>query len=89
METCGSLGKAIEFLAELEGDRRTAPSEYVPVIEEYVTRLRDSILRFRDRRIETRELDAHAFQIRLSYARDLQRLLGGGPPPTSRFVRSA
>jgi len=82
-----SLEKAEEFLSELQGDQRTAPAEFLPVIETYAPRLEDSIRRFRERRISGRELDAHAIQIRLSYARDLSRLLAQEPAPTSRWVR--
>jgi hypothetical protein len=83
----GSLDRAEEFFLELEEDRRTAPPEFVPVVETYLPRLGDSIARFKDSRIGERELDAHIAQIRLSYARDLQRLLPGEKPPTARFTR--
>jgi len=82
-----SLERAEEFFSELEEDRRTAPPEFVPVVEIYLPRLTDSIARFKDRRIGDRELEAHIAQIRISYARDLQRLLPGEKPPTARFVR--
>jgi hypothetical protein len=82
-----SLERAEEFFQELEEDRRSAPPEFVPVVETYLPRLGDSIARFKDSRIGSRELDAHIAQIRLSYARDLQRLLPGEKPPTSRFTR--
>ena len=83
-----SLDRAVEFLEELEEDRRTAPPEFQSVTETYVPRLLASILKFRERLIARRELEAHMVQIRLSYARDLQRLLAPEPPPTSRWVRA-
>lgn len=82
-----SLDRAEEFFAELEEDRRSAPPEFVPLVETYLPRLGESIARFRAARIGERELDAHIQQIRLSYARDLQRLLPGEKPPTARFSR--
>ena len=84
----GSLDRAEEFFSELEEDRRTAPPEFVPVVETYLPRLGDSIARFKESRIGERELDAHIAQIRISYARDLQRLLPGEKPPTARFTRT-
>jgi len=83
-----TLRRAEEFLAELEDDRRCAPPEYQPVVEPYVRALTGSIDAFRASRLGARELNAHAQQIRLSYARDLQRLLPGETPPTARFVRN-
>jgi hypothetical protein len=83
----GSLERAEEFLSELEEDRRTAPPEYVPLVESYLPRLGDSIDRFKRRAIGGRELEAHVRQIRLSYARDLRRLLPGEASPTARFTR--
>ena len=88
-EERASLGRAERFLAELEEDERTAPPEFRFLIAAYRPRLEDSILRFKDRRIAGRELDAHVFQIRISYSRDLQRLLPADPPPTARWVRTA
>lgn len=83
-----SLDRAEEFFSELEEDRRTAPPEFVPVVETYLPRLGESIARFKLRSIGERELEAHMQQIRLSYARDLQKLLPGEKPPTARFLRS-
>lgn len=83
-----SLDRAVQFLAELEEDRWTAPPEFRMVTETYVPRIRESILKFRARKIAGRELDAHLFQIRISYARDLQRLLPPEPAPRSRWVRT-
>ena len=83
-----SLKRAEEFLAELEEDRRSAPPEYQPIVEPYVAGLAAALERFRARRLDARELNAHVQQIRLSYARDLQRLLPGEAPPTARFVRN-
>jgi len=45
------------------------------VIESYAPRLQESLRLFRERRISAVELEAHAFQIRISYVRDLERLL--------------
>ncbi|HEX7900151.1 MAG TPA: hypothetical protein VF950_20455 [Planctomycetota bacterium] len=87
-ERDGSLERAEEFFQELEEDRRTAPPEFVPLVETYLPRLGESIHRFKERRIGERELDAHIAQIRISYARDLQRLLPGEKPPTARFTRT-
>jgi hypothetical protein len=84
-----SLEQARAFLAELGDDERSAPPEFRFLVAQFQAPLADSILRFKDRRIAARELDAHVFQIRLTYSRELQKLLGGGPPPTARFVRSA
>ena len=83
-----SLERAEEFLSQLEGDRESAPLEVLPLIEAYQPRLEDSIRRFREGRISARELEAHAFQIRLTYARDLKRLLLEAPPPPDRWVRA-
>jgi hypothetical protein len=85
----GSLDQAVQLLAELEEDKRTAPPEFRLVTEAYVPCLRESIGRFRDGEIAGRELEAHLFQIRISYARDLQRLLPTEPRPTSRWIRTA
>ena len=84
----GGLDRAEEFFSELEEDRRTAPPEFVPLVETYLPRLGDSIARFKESRIGERELNAHVAQIRISYARDLQRLLPGEKPPTARFTRT-
>ncbi len=84
-----SLERARHFLAELGEDERTAPPEFRFLIASFRPLLADSILRFKERRIEGRELDAHVFQIRLTYSRELQKLLPAEPPPTSRWVRTA
>lgn len=84
-----SLDRARMLLAELEEDERTAPPEFRFVVASFQPQIADSILRFKDRRIAARELDAHVFQIRLTYSRELQKLLPAGPPPTSRWVRTA
>jgi hypothetical protein len=82
-----SLGRAREFLAELLEDLREAPAEFTALVEAYLPGLEAAINRFRVGEIGDRELDAGVLQIRLSYARDLQRQLGD-ERPTSRFVRS-
>jgi hypothetical protein len=83
-----SLNGAVVFLSELEEDRRTAPPEFLSLFEAYLPRLEESIRRFREGALPARELDAHVFQIRLSYARDLQKLLPYEPPPTARWTRT-
>lgn len=83
-----SLRRAEEFLAELEDDRRSAPPEYQPVVDPYLKGLAGSIDAFRTSRLGARELNAHVQQIRLSYARDLQRLLPAEAPSTGRFLRN-
>lgn len=83
-----SLERAEQFLVELQEDRRTAPPEFLSVFEVFLPRLEESIRRFREGAIEGRELDAHVFQIRISYARDLQKLLPYEPPPTARWTRT-
>ena len=89
MDERTSLERAEQFLSEMREDLKAAPPEFVPVIEPYVSGLEGAILRFQERRLPSRELDADIFQIRISYARDLGRLLPSGPPPpTSRWVRA-
>ncbi len=83
-----SLERAELFLAELREDRRTAPPEFTALFEAYLPRLEEAILRFREGALQGRVLDAHAFQIRISYARDLQKLLPYEPPPTARWTRT-
>ena len=83
-----SLERAEGFMSDLEADRQTAPLEFVLLIETYAPRLEESIQRFKERRISGRELEAHAFQIRLSYARDLERLLATEPTPSARWIRT-
>ena len=83
-----SLNLAESFLEELREDRRTAPPEYLALFESYLPRLEEAILNFREGTIEGRVLDAHVFQIRISYTRDLQKLLPYEPPPTARWTRT-
>ena len=83
------LPRALGLLAELEEDRRTAPLECRLVTEFYVSRLLEVILQFREHRIAGRELEAHAVQIRLSYTRDLQKLLPFEPVELDPWVRTA
>ncbi len=90
MDERTSLERAEQFLSELREDLKAAPVEFSSLIEPYAPRLEEAILRFQERRLPSRELDAHVFQIRISYARDLGRLLPSGPPPpTSRWVRAS
>jgi hypothetical protein len=81
-----ALGRAVEFLADLEEDCRSAPAEFVALVEAYLPALRTAIHRMREQEIGARELDAAVLQIRMSYARDLQRQLGE-ERPTARFTR--
>ena len=69
------LAKAEELLAELYDDLQTAPIELLPMIDGFAPRLAESIERFKEKQISPRELEAHAVQIRLSYLRDLTRIL--------------
>ena len=71
------LERAWEFLLELMADGRSSPPEVEPVVEGYVSRLESSLRQFLSGRITGRELEAHAIQIRLSYAQDLSKLLAG------------
>ena len=82
------LARAEAFLLELKEDGRTAPPEFQPVVEPYIPRAEACISAYRDHRLGGRELDASIFQIRLAYARDLDRVLPVEPKPTSRWVRS-
>ncbi len=76
-----SVGRAESFLADLAEDRDSAPSEFVPVIDHYFSRLREVISTSWDRQITRRELDAHVLQVRLSYSQDLDRILRGMKSP--------
>ena len=80
----GILEKAVELLSELYADLQTAPVEMLPLIDGFAPRLEESIDRFRERRISARELAANALQIRLSYLRDLTRLLASEPLQAER-----
>ena len=84
-----SLERARLFLAELGEDERTAPPEFQFLVATYRPLLADSIVRFKAGTLSGRELDAHVFQIRLTYSRELQKLLPHEPPPTARWVRTA
>lgn len=89
MDERNSLRRAEDFLAELREDLKSAPAEFQSVIEPYISGLEGLLVRSNERRLSSRELDAGVFQIRISYARDLGRLLPGAPqPPTSRWVRA-
>ena len=84
-----SLGQARTFLAQLGEDERMSPPKFRFLVASFQPLLADSIVRFMDRRIAARELDAHVFQIRLTYLRELQKLLPAGPPPTDSWVSTA
>jgi hypothetical protein len=75
-----SVGRAESFLADLAEDRQSAPSEYVPIIDHYFSRLREVISSSWELQISRRELDAHVLQVRLSYSQDLDRILRGLQP---------
>jgi hypothetical protein len=75
-----SVDRAEGFLGDLAEDRSTAPAEIVPLIDYYLTRLREVISKSWDRQITRRELDAHVLQVRLSYSQDLDRILRGLVP---------
>ena len=65
------------FLADLAEDRSSAPPEIVPVIDHYISRVRDVISLAWDEKLSRRELDASLLQVRLCYAQDLDRILQG------------
>jgi hypothetical protein len=72
-----SVDRAEAFLADLAEDRSSAPPEIVPVIDHYISRVRDLIAKAWNRRLSRRELDAHVMQVRLCYSQDLDRILQG------------
>jgi len=72
-----SVDRAEGFLADLAEDRSTAPAEIVPLIDQYIGSIRDAIARAWERHVSRRELDACVLQVRLSYSRDLDRILQG------------
>ena len=74
------VDRAEAFLADLAEDRSTAPPEIIPVIDQYISRLREVIARAWNRRVSRRELDAHVMQVRLCYSQDLDRILQGLVP---------
>lgn len=83
MEQCDlkeSIDRAEAFLADLAEDRSSAPPEIVPLIDQYIGRLREVIARTWERAVSRREIDAHVLQVRLSYSQDLDRILRGFTP---------
>jgi hypothetical protein len=72
-----SVDRGEDFLADLAGDRDSAPPEIVPVIDHYITRVREVIGLAWDEKLSRRELDASLLQVRLCYAQDLDRILQG------------
>ena len=83
MEQCDlkeSIDRAEGFLADLAEDRDSAPSEIVPLIDQYIARLREVIAQSWTRVVSRREIDAHVLQVRLSYSQDLDRILRGLTP---------
>jgi hypothetical protein len=80
MEQCDlkeSIDRAEAFLADLAEDRSSAPAEIVPLIDQYIARLREVIARTWEKTVSRREIDAHVLQVRLSYSQDLNRILRG------------
>ncbi|MBI3857401.1 MAG: hypothetical protein HY293_17070 [Planctomycetes bacterium] len=75
-----SLDRAEAFLADLAEDRSSAPPEIVPLIDQYIARLRELIARSWQQKTARREIDAHVMQVRLSYSQDLDRILQGLRP---------
>jgi len=83
MEQCDlkeSIDRAEAFLADLAEDRSSAPPEIVPLIDQYIARLREVIARTWERSVPRREIDAHVLQVRLCYSQDLDRILRGFTP---------
>ena len=83
MEQCDlkeSIDRAEAFLADLAEDRSSAPPEIVPLIDQYIARLREVIARTWERTVPRREIDAHVLQVRLCYSQDLDRILRGFTP---------
>lgn len=83
MEQCDfkeSIDRAEAFLADLAEDRGSAPPEIVPLIDQYITRLREVIAATWERPVSRREMDAYVLQVRLSYSQDLDRILRGFTP---------
>ena len=74
-EEKSSVDRAEGFLADLAEDRSSAPPEIVPLIDQYITSVRDVIARAWERHVSRRELDACVLQVRISYSRDLDRIL--------------
>jgi hypothetical protein len=71
------VDRAEAFLADLAEDRSSAPPEIVPLIDQYISRLREVIALSWDRQLGRRELDASVMQVRMSYSQDLDRILQG------------
>lgn len=83
MEQCDlkeSIDRAESFLADLAEDRSSAPAEIVPLIDQYIARLREVIAQSWTRAVSRREIDAAVLQVRLSYSQDLDRILRGMEP---------
>ena len=83
MEQCDlkeSIDRAEGFLADLAEDRSSAPAEIVPLIDQYIARLREVIAQSWTGAVSRREIDAHVLQVRLSYSQDLDRILRGLTP---------
>lgn len=78
--------RAEAFLAELREDARTAPAEFLFLVEDYRSRLEEILQRYREGRLDARQLEAGLIQIRLSYARDLSRLFPQEPAPAHRWT---
>lgn len=72
-----SVDRAEAFLADLAEDRSSAPPEIVPLIDHYMSRIRELIAQSWEQKISRRELDAYVLQVRLTYSQDLERILQG------------
>src|SRR5258708_15293741 len=69
MNECGGLKDSVDrgegFLADLAEDRGSAPPEIVPIIDHYISRVREVISLAWDEKLSRRELDASLLQVRL------------------------
>lgn len=72
--------RAQELLDELREDARTAPPEFLFLVDDYRSRLEETLRIYREGRMDDRRLAAGLIQIRLSYARDLNRLFPEAAP---------
>lgn len=78
--------RAEELLEELREDARTAPPEFLFLVDDYRSRLEETLQRYREGRLDARQLEAGLIQIRLSYARDLSRLFPVETAPAHRWT---
>ena len=78
--------RAEAFLEDLREDARTAPPEFLFLVEDYRSRLEETLRLYREGRLDARQLEAGLVQIRLSYARDLSRLFPVEVAPAHRWT---